>query len=626
MKKMLTNKRSFVNRTKSCLSLLTIGIMLLSACGQSADAGQSSAGTDPVFTADPTNPAGPGNVPATYDPEAVEDRIASIGKKYDGLDDSSSGGLFGMLQGTTNSMNGPMIMYEAVSDEAVESDAAGAYAGRDSSGSLAVTEPIIITDPWNTEGYNETVESGYVSTSANRFSTFGADVDTATYSNFRRTVFQAYEFDADDYGYYSYGGLEPSALRLEEMINYFDYSYPAAEGGEKFSVTQTLVPCPWNDDTLLYRVGVRAEEVDISGGSNIVFLVDTSGSMFWNNGLPLAQKALKILQENLTENDRVSIVTYAGYAEVLAKGLRGDQHKEIKKAINSLEAGGGTNGEGGINKAYEIAEKYFIEGGNNRVILCTDGDFNLGTSSEAGLIELIEEKKETGVFLSCLGFGTGNYKDDKMEALADHGNGNYFYIDCTAEAEKALQNEIWSTLYTVAKDTKFQVEFNPETVAAYRIIGYENRKMAAEDFADDTKDGGEVGSGQTVTILYEIVPIGSDMDIPSVESRYGDSEETSITGSDEYCVLNIRYKEPDENESKLRTYPVTTAMFSEEMDFDTSWAAGVAQVGMLYRGSDYAGSSDYDEIIERLSKDPSVMTDDLKAQFIYIVKMLSEME
>ena len=216
--------------------------------------------------------------------------------------------------------------------------------------------------------------------------------------------------------------------------------------------------------------------------------------MFWNNGLPLAQKALKTLQKSLTENDRVSIVTYAGSASVVAEGLSGDQHKEIKEAIDSLEAGGSTNGAEGIITAYDLAQEYFIEGGNNRVILCTDGDFNVGVSSEAGLVELIEEKKETGVFLSCLGFGTGNYKDDKMEALADHGNGNYFYIDCTAEAEKALEGEIWSTLYTVAKDTKFQVEFNPETVAAYRIIGYENRQMAAEDFADDTKDGGEVGS------------------------------------------------------------------------------------------------------------------------------------
>ncbi len=590
----------FGKYAKSYISLFIAGLMMLTACGQVADG--PDADPDPTAT--------------TYTDEEIADRIRHVGRRYDGLDDS-----YGLFSGggINYATNGGMVMTEACCDEEASYDATSTTIG------VPVT-PIDSVLPWNTEGYNSISESGFVNTSTNRFSTFGADVDTATYSNFRRTVYQAYDFYKHEDEYYGYGGLDPDALRIEEMINYFDYSYPEAKDGEKFSVTQTIVPCPWNEDTLLYRVGVRAEEVDISGGSNIVFLVDTSGSMFWNNGLPLAQEALKTLQRNLTENDRVSIVTYAGSSTVVAEGLSGDQHKEIKEAIDSLEAGGSTNGAGGIITAYDIAQEYFIEGGNNRVILCTDGDFNVGTSSEAGLIELIEEKKETGVFLSCLGFGEGNYKDDKMEALADHGNGNYFYIDCTAEAEKALSNEIWSTLYTVAKDTKFQVEFNPETVAAYRIIGYENRQMSAEDFSDDTKDGGEVGSGQTVTILYEIVPVGSDYEVPSVESRYGDEGETSISSADEYCVLNIRYKEPDGKESELRTYPVTTSMFTEEMDFDTSWAAGVAQVGMIYRGSDFAGTSDYEDIIERLSQDPTVMTDDLKAQFLYIVGMLEDME
>ncbi len=588
-------------KIRSYVSLFIAGLLMLTACGQTADI--------PDEVSEPA---------VQYTEEEIKDRIKDVGRDYDGLDDSRDSG-FSLFGGMTNgAQTDASVMYEAVAEECE-----GASVSESRETISAPIEPIVIDQPWNTEGYNSIIESGYVNTSSNRFSTFGADVDTATYSNFRRTVYQQYEWDREGY---SYGGLEPSAVRIEEMINYFNYSYPEAENGEKFSVSQTIVPCPWNEDTLLYRVGVRAEKVDISGGSNIVFLVDTSGSMFWNNGLPLAQDALKTLQESLTENDRVSIVTYAGSSEVLAEGLTGDMHKEIKRAISSLEAGGSTNGAEGIITAYDIAEKYFIEGGNNRVILCTDGDFNVGTSSEAGLIELIEEKKETGVFLSCLGFGTGNYKDDKMEALADHGNGNYFYIDCTAEAEKALRNELWSTLYTVAKDTKFQVEFNPETVAAYRIIGYENRQMAAEDFSDDTKDGGEVGSGQTVTILYEIVPVGSDMDVPSVDSRYGSNEESFITGSDEYCVLNIRYKEPDGNTSELRTYPVTMDMFTEEMDLDTSWAAGVAQVGMLYRGSDYAGTSDYDDIVDRLSQDPAVMTDDLKAQFLYIVNMLDKLD
>ena len=599
MRRIMTMKKINLGKgLKPYISLVIAGMLMLSACGSTAD----------VPVDDMDEPV------AQYTEEEIRDRIKDIGRDYDGLEDSNdhSFNLFGS-NNSFNSYNGGMVMYEAAAD--VEASVS----------SVGITPSITIDmdQPWNTEGYNHIDESGFISTGSNRFSTFGADVDTATYSNFRRTVYEQYELNDE---VYPYGGLDPSAVRIEEMINYFEYSYPEAANGEKFSVSQTIVPCPWNEDTLLYRVGVRAEKVDISGGSNIVFLVDTSGSMFWNNGLPLAQKALQTLQESLTENDTVSIVTYAGSASVIAEGLTGDMHREIKQAINDLEAGGGTNGEGGIIKAYEIAQKYFIEGGNNRVILCTDGDFNLGTSSESGLIELIEEKKETGVFLSCLGFGTGNYKDDKMEALADHGNGNYFYIDCTAEAEKALKNEIWSTLYTVAKDTKFQVEFNPETVAGYRIIGYENRQMAAEDFSDDTKDGGEVGSGQTVTILYEIVPVGSDFDVPSVESRYGNDEESFITGSNEYCVLNIRYKEPDGNTSELRTYPVTTDMLTDEMDYDTSWAAGVAQVGMLYRGSEFAGTSDYDDIIERLSQDPAVMTDDYKAQFIYIVELLEKMD
>ena len=596
--------------TRSAIGLTLAGLMALSACGGTADV------QDPVVDTD----TGENTVTA----EDIEKRIEKVGRAYDGLDsENDRDGIFGMFS-VSNTNGGQYLsaMTQTVTEAAcvVEAEVGSVYE--------PVPGPVVVDQPWSMEGYNETIESGFVNTSTNRFSTFGADVDTATYSNWRRTVFAQYrDFKNDDDGGYSYftGGLEPGALRVEEMINYFEYSYPEVRDGEKFSVDQAIVPCPWNEDTLLYRVGVRAEEMDISGGSNIVFLVDTSGSMFWNNGLPLAQKALNILQENLTENDTVSIVTYAGSAGVLVEGLSGDRHREIKKAIDSLEAGGGTNGQGGIIKAYEVAEKYFIEGGNNRVILATDGDFNLGTSSEAGLIELIEEKRETGVFLSCLGFGEGNYKDDKMEALADHGNGNYFYIDCTAEAEKALKNEIWSTLYTVAKDTKFQVEFNPDTVKAYRIIGYENRQMAAEDFSNDTKDGGEVGSGQTVTILYEIVPAGSEFGPDAVESRYDNGSEGRVSAGDEYCVLNVRYKEPDGSDSVLRTYPVTVGDLKAEMDLNTSWAAGVAQAGMLYRDSEFAGTSDYDEIIERLSEDPSVMTDDLKAQFLYILGMLSEM-
>lgn len=400
--------------------------------------------------------------------EDIEERIKEVGEAYDGLYsyDTQRSKSRGLL--TTNNV----VMYEAVAgaDAVAEAEEDMSYAVAPD----AVSDVVMPVDPyvdvdWNTENYNSIKESGFVSVATQPFSTFGADVDTATYSNFRRSVFQN-----DGYG------ITGDAIRIEEMVNYFSYDYPEPKDGDKFSATTVLTPCPWNKDTLLLKVGIKAEEVEADKGSNIVFLIDTSGSMFDNNKLPLAQEAFKTLQEQLTDKDTVSIVTYAGTSEVALEGASGDEHKKIVKAIDGLEAYGSTNGEGGIKKAYEIAEKYFIEGGNNRILLATDGDLNVGVSSEAGLIDLVEEKRENGVFLSCLGFGNGNYQDDKMEALADHGNGNYSFIDCTREAERVLKDEFESTLFTVAKDVKFQVEFNPAQVKGYRLIGYENRKMAAE--------------------------------------------------------------------------------------------------------------------------------------------------
>jgi Ca-activated chloride channel family protein len=289
-----------------------------------------------------------------------------------------------------------------------------------------------------------------------------------------------------------------------------------------------------------------------------------------------------------------------------------------------MEAWGSTWGEGGINKAYEIAEKYFIEGGNNRVILCTDGDFNVGVSSEAGLKELISKKRESGIFFSCLGFGEGNYSDTTMETLADNGNGNYFYIDSPREAEKALNEEFFSTIYTVAKDAKFQIEFNPETVKGYRQVGYENRAMSAEDFADDTKDGGEIGAGTTVTVLYEIIPAGSDFEIPSVSSKYQKEAAGSSSASGELLTVNLRYKEPDEDTSVLREYPVSMDDFSPEMDPDTSWAAGVAQAGMLLRDSEYSGTSSFEAIYDRLKENEDIMEDDYKAEFMFLLRLMKK--
>ncbi len=588
---------------KGTALLLTTGF-LLTGCGSNTEGSTTASQTTPSTTS------------YQYSDAEIEARIAKAGQTYDGNYMYDEESLFSnRTKGATLNQMAPAMEYEA-SDEAV-----GAVEGGAGTYITDAPQDWIDTTNWNTEEYNNIKESGFQSVATSPFSTFGADVDTATYTNLRRSL-----FEGDGYG------ISDSAIRIEEMINYFHYDYEAPKGDDKFGVTTALTQCPWNKDTLLLRVGVKAEEIAPKGGSNIVFLIDTSGSMFDNNKLPLAQKAFNILAENLSDEDTISIVTYAGTDEVVLEGAKGSEQEKIKSAVNALAAYGSTNGEGGILRAYEIAEKYFIKGGNNRIILATDGDLNVGASSEADLIKLVEEKRETGVFLSCLGFGNGNYKDSKMEALADYGNGNYSFIDCTAEASRVLKDEMWSTLYTVAKDVKFQVEFNPEQVKGYRLIGYENREMAAEDFANDKKDGGEVGSGQTVTVLYEVVPVDSSYDISKVESRYGNDtkdKDTTVTAAsdredapskDELLAVNIRYKEPDASESQLLTYPVTKDMLEEEMDADTAFAAGVAEFGMLLRKSEYSGTASYQEIYDRLKVLPGVMDDDFKAEFLYLVK------
>jgi len=584
-------KRRFKNLKVKGSAILMTTCFLLTGCGAISE------GTTTAIGQLPDKPV------KIYTEAEIEEMINRAGAKYDGLENDDYDRQYS----------------KSFSRNSIMTEAAAAYESCDDVAGLSAGNDVIITEwpdeNWNTENYNNIRESGFLSVATSPFSTFGADVDTATYTNLRRRIFAEDDF-----------GISDSAIRVEEMINYFHYDYAAPKDGDKFGVTTALTQCPWNKDTLLLRVGVKAEEIAPKGGSNIVFLIDTSGSMFDSNKLPLAQKAFNLLAENLSDEDTISIVTYAGTEEVVLEGAKGDKKEEIKAAIDALEAYGSTNGEGGIRKAYDIAEKYFIKGGNNRIILATDGDLNVGVSSEADLISLVENKRETGVFLSCLGFGTGNYQDSKMEALADYGNGNYSYIDCTAEASRVLKDEMWSTLYTVAKDVKFQVEFNPEQVKGYRLIGYENRGMAAEDFSNDKKDGGEVGSGQTVTVLYEVVPVDSDYTMAEVNSRYGNNtvEAAGVMNSDELLAVNIRYKEPDATESKLLTYPVTKEMMSTEMDADTSFAAGVAEFGMLLRDSEYKGTTSYQQIYDRLKVLPGVMDDDFKAEFLYMVKKVSE--
>lgn len=462
----------------------------------------------------------------------------------------------------------------------------------------------------NDEEYNYIKENGYTAVSSAPLSTFSADVDTASYTNVRRMI--------DD-------GMDvpPDAVRIEEFINYFSYDYSDPADGEPFAVHTELSDCPWNDETELLMVGINTKGFDAvldeRPAMNLVFLIDVSGSMYDDNKLPLVQKSFSMLTDNLTAADRVSIVTYAGSDEVVLEGADGNDRKKILRAINDLEAGGSTAGAAGINTAYDIAQKYFIDGGNNRVILATDGDLNVGLSSESELTRLIEEKRESGVFLSVLGFGTGNYKDNRLEALADYGNGNYSYIDSEKEAKKVLVDEMSGTLFTVAKDVKFQLEFNPANVKGYRLIGYENRVMAAEDFNDDTKDAGEIGAGHSVTVLYEIVPADSKMELGESELKYA-SDSEGVMG-DELLTVNIRYKEPEGSESKLLTYPVNKSLYSDKMSADMNFASCVAEFGMLLRNSRYIGDVTYKDVSAQLSK-YDYSDDDYKDEFIYLVNTM----
>ncbi len=435
----------------------------------------------------------------------------------------------------------------------------------------------------NAEEYNAISENGFKSVSEHPLSTFSVDVDTASYSNIRRMIRNGEE-------------VNPDAVRIEEMINYFSYDYPEPTDDVPFSVNTEMYDCPWNTESELLLVGLQAEEIDLSDRKpmNIVFLIDVSGSMYSPDKLPLVQQAFAMLTENLNENDRISIVTYAGAEEVVLEGAPGNAYAEITDKIYSLTAGGSTAGAAGIVCAYELAEQYFIEGGNNRVVLATDGDLNVGLSTEEELTRLIEEERESGVNLSVLGFGTGNLKDDRLEALADNGNGNYAYIDSLIEARKVLVQEMGGTLYTVAKDVKIQTEFNPEYVESYRLIGYENRALANEDFANDSVDAGEIGAGHSVTALYELVLTDkAKLAANDIELRYQETE-TFVPSEAELLTIALRYKEPEGTESKLVEYPISAEMRAEEkIPENLAFAAAVAECGMLLRGSEYAGTSSY---------------------------------
>ncbi|MCI7444304.1 MAG: VWA domain-containing protein [Clostridium sp.] len=466
------------------------------------------------------------------------------------------------------------------------------------------------TENFNTEEYNTIEENGYKSVLNNPISTFSVDVDTASYSNVRRMINNGLEVEKD-------------AVRIEEMINYFKYDYDEPKGDLPFSINTELSDCPWNENTKLLSIGLKAKDIDYNSlpKSNLVFLIDVSGSMYSEDKLPLVQRAFLMLTENLREEDRISIVTYASGDAVVLEGASGSEKIKITDSINSLIAGGSTAGSKGIETAYKIAEKYFIKGGNNRVILATDGDLNVGITSEGDLKRLIEEKKKSGIHLSVLGFGSGNIKDNKMEALADNGDGNYNYIDSALEAKKVLIEEMGGTLFTVAKDVKLQLEFNPSQVKGYRLVGYENRLLNTEDFDDDTKDAGDIGAGHRVTALYEIALKDSKQEIPETDLKY---QETTTNESDELVTINLRYKKPDENKSNLESKTLSLKDYNSKMSDNLEFSSSVAEFGMLLRDSKYKGNSSYEGIYNKLSNKKYIEEDEYKKEFLELVKKCND--
>ena len=564
------------------LSLVIAGAMLITGCGGSLDTADNSGGSTAAIDGASEN----------YAPTTSASSTQDSGYAY---------------------------------DEAAEAPAADGYAE-------SCYEYDWESDYPNTEEYSQWEEQGFNTVLKAPLSTFAADVDTASYSNLRRLINSGYRLDE----------LPQGAARIEEMINYFSYDYNAPKGMEPFGVTTQISTCPWNDDAKLLMIGLKTEDIDYSQAppSNLVFLLDVSGSMYSDDKLPLLQESFSLLAENLTKKDKVSIVTYAGDDRIVLDGVRGDETKKIKKALNALEAGGGTYGSKGIETAYKLAEEHFIEGGNNRVILATDGDLNIGLTSEEELEELISEKKESGIFLSVLGFGTGNIKDNKMETLADKGNGNYAYIDSLREANKVLVEEMTATLLTICKDVKFQVEFNPEVVESYRLLGYENRALAKEDFNDDTKDAGEIGAGHSVTALYEIVLTDSyyDLAIGDINDlKYSEQYKTmlgkqlGLTATEmkdvanwedidniEWLTISIRYKKPAEDESNLLQYPVGSECYTNTPTDDFVFAAAVAEFGLLASHSEYPEDASLKHVEKALKT--IELSDEYKEEFLELVQ------
>jgi Ca-activated chloride channel family protein len=462
----------------------------------------------------------------------------------------------------------------------------------------------------NTESYNTIDENVFMIAQTSPLSTFSVDVDAASYSNVRRFILSGNKPDK-------------GAVRVEEMINYFNYDYDDPKNNDPFSITTEVGECPWSENKLVH-IGLQGKRIDKSDlpPSNLVFLLDVSGSMNSANKLPLLKKSFSLLVNELTDQDKVSIVVYAGAAGMVLEPTKGSDGTKILESMEKLRAGGSTAGGAGIELAYKTAQANFIKGGNNRVILATDGDFNIGMSSDASMESLIVKKRETGIFLTCLGFGTGNFKDSKMETLADKGNGNYAYIDNLLEAKKVLVAEMGATLLTIAKDVKIQVEFNPSVIESYRLVGYENRLLNNEDFNDDTKDAGEIGAGHSVTALYEVVLKGEGTagTKPDVDPLKYQSADNKTEFGDEMLTVKFRYKAPDGDKSKLIERTLVNKIEKESsLSNNFNFAAAVAQYGMLLRDSEHKGTSTFDNVLKLAAKSKGKDKNGYRAEFLRIV-------
>ncbi|MBP2616725.1 vWA domain-containing protein [Chryseobacterium jejuense] len=473
------------------------------------------------------------------------------------------------------------------------------------------TKKVQKTIDYDDEEYAALVENPFELTKKQPLSTFSIDVDNASYANVRRMINYGNKVDKD-------------AVRVEEMLNYFKYDYPQPEKSQPFSINTEYGEAPWNNGHKLLKIGLQGKNIPMDNlpASNIVFLIDVSGSMDASNKLPLLKSSLKILLDQLRPKDKVGIVVYAGSAGVVLPSTSADEKAKIIEALEKLQAGGSTAGGQGIELAYKVAQENFIKGGNNRVVLATDGDFNVGISSTGGLETLIEEKRKTGIFLTCLGYGMGNYKDNKMETLADKGNGNYAYIDNIQEANKFLGREFAGSIYTIAKDVKIQIEFNPEFVQSYRLIGYENRKLRNEDFVNDKIDAGELGSGHTVTALYEIIPAGVQSKFlpKDTKLKYSSSSSAKNFGN-ELATVKFRYKKPNEDKSQEITQVIKNeSLTASKVSQDFKFASSVAWFGLVLRDSKLIKNNDLKKIEDLAKEGRSTDTEGYRAEFIRLVE------